>query len=296
MFDIKIGTMVPVKAFQEMLPALNEMGFESYELHMDSNAEADYKQLAQNLLPMLEDRPISAIGVYGNTLENEQVRKNVEVAIQNAHLLNCKTVGLFAGAIKGQPLEEAMPLFQKVFTELCAMAEDCGVRLALENCAMGGNWKKGESNLAMNGDAWERLFNAVPSDALGLEWEPAHAMHQLIDPVAQLRAWAKKVYHVHGKDATVAWDVIRAHGTNSPYRYAWDRTPGFGDCNWCDLITILMQNGYEGAIDIEGYHDAVFYDDAEWSAQARSLRYLQDCRGGQVWYPKMAYNGWRTRK
>ena len=140
------------------------------------------------------------------------------------------------------------------------------------------------------------MFDAVPSRALGLEWEPSHQMHQLIDPIAQLRRWAKRVHHVHGKDGTIAWDVIREHGIRGKEPWFWDRTPGFGDTNWNDVCTILMQNGYRGFISIEGYHDPVHYDDGEWSAQMRSLTYLKDCRGGQTFIEGPAYKGFQKPK
>ena len=35
MFDIKIGTLIPEAHCRSMLPTLNEMGFESYELNMN---------------------------------------------------------------------------------------------------------------------------------------------------------------------------------------------------------------------------------------------------------------------
>ncbi len=300
MFDIKIGTMVPIPHFPAMLPRLQTLGFESYELHMEPHDPAlDYKRLADTILPGLEGRPISVVGIYGNTLENpdseDSICAMIKTCIREVHHLGCSTIGVFAGAIPGRPMAEALPLFGKVFGELIEMAEAHGVRLAMEGCDMGGNAHRATINIATCGDMWERLFQVVDSPALGLEWEPAHALTQLIDPIPQLRKWAKKVYHVHGKDATIAWDVIRDHGIASGHSFMWDRTPGFGDTNWNDVLTILMQNGYRGTVDIEGYHDPVYYDDAEWSAQVRALAYLKDCRGGQTWIPPMAYNGWRNR-
>ena len=56
------------------------------------------------------------------------------------------------------------------------------------------------------------MFNELPDDNLGLEWEPCHQLVYLIDPIPQIRKWAPKIFHVHGKDATVRWDVIREHG------------------------------------------------------------------------------------
>lgn len=297
MFDIRIGTVVPAVHAERMIPTLNGMGFESYQLSMDSLDESvSYAHVADTLLPLAGERPISCIGIYGNLLCDEKLRNRLVYAIQNVHILGCHTIGLFSGALTGEPMEASLPLFREVFTPLAHMAEDHGVQLAFENCSMGGTFGHAANNIGINGDMWERMFNEVDSTALGLEWEPCHALCQLIDPIPQLRKWASKVFHVHGKDATVAWDEIRLHGLQSSHAYVWDRTPGFGDTNWCDIMTILMQHGYAGSVDIEGYHDLVHYDDAEWSCQDVSLTYLKNCRGGQVWLPKLAYNGWRTRK
>ena len=56
------------------------------------------------------------------------------------------------------------------------------------------------------------MFDALPDANVGLEWEPCHQMVYLIDPIPQIREWAPRIFHVHGKDATVRWDVIRRHG------------------------------------------------------------------------------------
>ncbi|WP_205419523.1 sugar phosphate isomerase/epimerase, partial [Klebsiella pneumoniae] len=76
------------------------------------------------------------------------------------------------------------------------------------------------------------MFNALPMENIGLQWEPCHQMVGLIDPIPQLRKWVSKVFNVHGKDATIAWDVIKEHGIHGPEPYVWHRTPGFGDTNW----------------------------------------------------------------
>lgn len=107
----------------------------------------------------------------------------------------------------------------------------------------------------------------------------------------------EKVVHVHGKDATVAYDVVREYGIRGIHEFAWNRTPGFGDTNWADIVTILIQNGFEGAIDIEGYHDPVHYDDMEWTAQVTALNYLKRCRGGiQYTCGPCEYRGYQGKR
>ena len=155
------------------------------------------------------------------------------------------------------------------------------MRLAIENCPMSGCWQRATCNIAINPRAWEAMFNEVTSDAVGLEWEPAHQLIQLIDPIAELRKWVKKVYHVHGKDASVDWAYVRENGVLCDTDcYAPERTPGFGDTNLRVVFSILHLGGYAGDICVEGYHDPVYRGEWETTAQKHALSYLKWCRGG----------------
>jgi sugar phosphate isomerase/epimerase len=105
-------------------------------------------------------------------------------------------------------------------------------------------------------------------------------MYSLIDPLPQLRKWVGKVFHVHGKDATVMWDVVRTRGIRGGEPFVYHRTPGFGDTNWTDVISILRHAGFKGSIDIEGWHDPVYRGELETTGQVHALNYLKHCRGG----------------
>ncbi len=280
MFDILIGTVIEADAAVTAIPKLNPMGFESYELDFNGTnpAEFDFDEYAEKIKNVLDGRKIAAIGYYKNPIINEHERKNIEILIKKAHLFGCNVIGTFAGGNPEKSVPDNIPAFKETWEPIAKLAEEYNVKIGFEGC--GGGWHGGSHNIGFCSDAWELMFEAVPSNALGLEWEPSHALTTLADPIIQLRKWAKKVVHVHGKDATVAWDIIKQQGIDGPMRYDWDRTPGFGDSNWADIFTILLQNGFEGSCDIEGYHDPVHYDDMEWSAQLTALDYLKRCRGG----------------
>lgn len=296
-FEIRIGTILPAEHAENAVPILAPLGFEGYELtcgdYFRTHDIADY---AKKYFDLPGAKPVSALGCYDNTLADPNTIEEIERLIDHAHLFQCKTISVFAGIVPGETVEGSIPRFREVFSALCKRAADHGVEIAIENCPMGTTWQGGGMNIGYCPDAWEMLFDAVPDDCLGLEWEPCHALMQLMDPIAQLRKWIGKVKHVHGKDGTVAWDLIREHGIISGTDYAWNRTPGFGDTNWNDVCTILLQNGFRGFIDIEGYHDPVHFDDGEWSAQKRSLDYLKDCRGGRDWIEGPLYKGYQTPK
>ena len=168
-----------------------------------------------------------------------------------------------------------------MFRELADLAEEKGVKLGIENCLMDGTWEHATCNIGFNPKAWEVMFEEVKNDNFGLEWEPTHQMVQLIDPVAELRKWCKKIVHVHGKDATIDWDAVRHGGISGAVPFVWHRMPGFGDTNWRDIISILRSNGYEDDICIEGYHDPVYRGELEMTGQLHALNYLKWCRGGE---------------
>jgi len=232
----------------------------------------------------ISDVSVSSIGVFGNPLEEGEVDRGVlaawETVIDNAHLFGASTVSGFTGRLRGKKLTDSLPRFREVWGPLAKRAADKGVRIAFENCAMDGNWATGDWNIAHNPDAWELMFNELPDDNLGLEWEPCHQLVYLIDPLPQIRKWAHKFFHVHGKDATVRWEVIREHGIFGKEKFVFMRTPGFGDSNWVDVISELRLAGCSGSIDIEGWHDPVYRDALEMTGQVRALNYLKTARGG----------------
>jgi sugar phosphate isomerase/epimerase len=154
------------------------------------------------------------------------------------------------------------------------------VRLAFENCPMDGTWKSGDWNIAHNPAAWELMFDAVPADNLGLEWEPCHQMTQLIDPMPQLRQWTPR-FSTCTENALPCVGMSSANTALSGREpFVFHRTPGFGDCNWTDIISDLRMGGFQGAIDIEGWHDPVYRGDLEMTGQVHGLNYLKRCRGG----------------
>jgi len=280
--DIRIGTLASASEGADYLKQILPHGFESFSLTFwERIGDVDLERTAKEVKDVLGDKAvISTLGMFGNPLQSEEAARDFGRCIDAAHLFGANIVSGFAGAIEGKPLPESIPQFKKVWGELSKKAEANGVRIAFENCDMGGWWHDVRWNVMHAPSAWEILFNEVPSDALGLEWEPCHQMYSLIDPLPNLRKWINKVYHVHGKDATVAWDIVKTHGIRGNVPYVWHRTPGFGDTNWTDVISILRMGGYTGSIDIEGWHDPVYKGELEMTGQVHGLNYLKQCRGG----------------
>ncbi len=299
--DIRIGTLVGagMKA-PAYIRQIQPHGFESYGLTFWRTLDGiDLKKLAEDVKAVLaeSDAVISSLAVFGNPLEDGETDKATlegwKKCIDAARLFGCDIVSGFTGRLRGKRIDESLGRFKKIWTPLAKRAADRGVRIAFENCDMGGTWASGDWNIAHNPTAWEMMFDAVPVDNLGLEWEPCHQMVSLIDPMPQLRTWVGKIFHVHGKDATIHWDVVRTYGVHSSMHadvalpgqvqavppFAYHRTPGYGDSDWTAIISDLRTGGFKGSIDIEGWHDPVMRRGLEMSGQVRALNYLRECRG-----------------
>jgi sugar phosphate isomerase/epimerase len=284
---IRIGTLAQADRGAAYLRQIIPHGFESFQLTFwQQIGDSDIPKLAAEVNETIAESGaiISSIGIYGNPLESDAdaaaTMQGWEALIENAHLFGTDIVTGFTGRLRGKPIPDSLPRFKQIFGELAKRAADKGVRIAFENCDMGGTWDSGDWNIAHNPTAWEMMFDAVPAENLGLEWEPCHQMVSLIDPMPQLRKWVGKIFHIHGKDCTIHWDVVREYGIHGPKQFAFHRTPGFGDSNWTDIISELRWAGFEGSIDIEGWHDPVYRETLEMTGQVSSLHYLKRCRGG----------------
>ncbi|MBN2711825.1 MAG: sugar phosphate isomerase/epimerase [Planctomycetes bacterium] len=288
MQDILIGTLVnggkgTASYIEQILPH----GFESFSITFwQTTGGINLRKLAEEVNKVLDGTGaiISSLGIFGNPLckgaKDKETLKGWRELIDNAHHFNCDIVAGFTGRLRDEPIDKSIPVFKKVFNPLAKRAKDKGVRLAFENCDMGGTWDRGDWNIAQTPKAWDMMFDAIPLDNIGLEWEPCHQLVKLIDPMPQLRKYVNKIFHVHGKDATVHHDVIREHGVRGPVAFAHHRTPGFGDSNWTDIISDLRMAGFKGSIDIEGWHDPVYRGELEMTGQVHALNYLKNCRGG----------------
>ena len=285
--SIRIGTLVkgeqnPADYIRQILPH----GFESFGLTFNGTTRGiDFERLAGEVLGVLDGSGavISSLSIYGNAIgdgvENRETLEGWERCIEAARGFGCDVVGGFAGRVRGASIDASIPAFKEVFGRLADRARGAGVRLAFENCDKGGNWHNGDWNIAHTPEAWELMFDALPVDNIGLQWEPCHQMVKLIDPMPQLRKWVGKIFHVHGKDCTVHWDKIRECGIHARTWFAFHRTAGYGDSNWTDIVSDLRRGGFKGSIDIEGWHDPVYRNELELTGQVHALQYLKTCRG-----------------
>ncbi len=222
---------------------------------------------------------ITAIAAwYRNALDPRQTdmaRRIIYRAIDVAAHLGIRTIGAFPGAViettlnerGGNPIytaaENFLPAVVDFWKPIAQRARECGVRIAFEHCPQGA-WHLPVMHYNIFGQPalWSKFFDAAGYDNLGIEWDAAHLICQMIDPLQNIREFGSRIFHVHAKDAWINEPLLRRYGLCHP-GVAEHRFPGLGQSNWAQIVHELLRAGYDSDLNIEGWHDPIYRDRLE---------------------------------
>jgi sugar phosphate isomerase/epimerase len=119
----------------------------------------------------------------------------------------------------------------------------------------------GPGALACTPEGYRAVLDAIPSKAIGINYDPSHLIRMGIDPIRFLEEFKDRVFHVHGKDTEIFNEAVYEYGTEQePTLFGgrgfggptWRYTiPGHGEMRWTRAFEILAANGYQGAVSIE---------------------------------------------
>lgn len=226
---------------------------------------------------------ISALGYYPNALDPEAEKAQVAIdhikkLIVAAPRLGVYTVNTFIGRNQHLSVSENMKLFQNVWPDIIKLAEDNGVRVAIENCPMfftKDEWPGGK-NLAVSPRIWREMFSIIPSAHFGLNYDPSHFVIQQMDYIKPIYEFTEKLFHVHIKDVKLYQNLLDEVGIfAAPLDYMQPKLPGLGDINWAKFVSALTDVGYTGHICVE-VEDKAFEDTLEhrYHSLIQSQRYI----------------------
>ena len=202
---------------------------------------------------------ISGLGYYPNPLTPDRNEAQVYIDHLKQVILAAETLGVgvvntFIGRDWTQSVDDNWPRFKEVWTPLIRFAGDHGIRIGIENCPMAftqDEWPGGK-NLATSPVIWRRMFEDIPADNFGLNYDPSHMIWQHMDYLKPIREFAEKLFHVHAKDVRI--DKYRLDDVGimaTPLEYHVPKLPGLGDVNWGQFFSVLSDVGYEGPVCIE---------------------------------------------
>jgi len=148
--------------------------------------------------------------------------------------------------------------------------QECGVKFALE---------VHPTEIAFDIYSAERALEAIDHrEEFGFNFDPSHLIWQGVDPVEFIRAFPKRIYHVHMKDASVTLNgrtgILSSHLSFGDARRGWDfRSVGRGGVRFEEIIRALNAAGYPGDSPL-----SVEWEDSGMDREAGAAEAAQFCK------------------
>ncbi len=205
------------------------------------------------------DVSISALGYYPNALspdlsESETAVTHIKKVIKASSMLGINKMTTFIGRDWTKSVDDNWSAFLSTWRPIIDLAAAEGVQIGIENCPMlftADEWPGGK-NLKTTPEIFRRMYEDIPSEHFGLNFDPSHFIWQQMDYVRTIKEFGNKLFHMHAKDVRMDTDKLNDVGILShPNTYHTPKLPGLGDVDWGKFFSALTDTGYDGPICVE---------------------------------------------
>lgn len=286
--------------FEKMIDTASEMGFACVEVACwpQGKAERRYAGVSHIHVEELDEEKviyikdycakrkveISALAFYPNTMEEDLEKRETNIehlkkVICASAKLGVNMVTTFIGRDQKKTVEENLELVKEIWPPIMRLAEEKGVKIAVENCPMlfGRDQWPGGQNLMTTPAIWKKVFEILPGPNLGINYDPSHFVWQMMDYIKPIYTFKEKIFHVHYKDIKLYPDKLDEVGSMAyPLEFMAPKLPGLGDVDWGRYVSALTDIGYQGYTCIE-VEDRAFEGSEEkvLSSLRLSKRYME---------------------
>lgn len=295
-----VSAILPALSFEELVDYASGVGFNCIEVCCWPKGKAvrryagithiDISNLNENnmmyYVNYAKERgvEISSLGYYPNPMDSDkEARENainhIFSLINVSSKMGINMITTFIGKDKSKTVEENLELYKEIWTPIVKYAEERKVRIGIENCPMlytENEWPGGV-NLASTPYIWRRMFELIPSDYLGLNYDPSHPYLIHADYIKPLYEFKDKIFHIHFKDIKIYHEKLNEHGVFS-YPALWHspKLPGMGGVDFgafCSALNDIRYNGF-ACIEVEDKAFEGSLDDVKRGIE-QSYRYMR---------------------
>lgn len=272
-----VSAILDQSNFEEMMDIASSLGFACVEVACwpQGKAERRYAGVSHiDVEKVLEDDSyaayindycgqkkveISSLAFYPNTMDGDIQKRQAAIdhlknVIRASAKLGVNMVTTFIGRDQNKNVEENLELVKEVWPSILDLAKEQGVKVAIENCPMlfGPDQWPGGQNLMTTPAIWKKVFEILPYENLGINYDPSHFVWQMIDYIKPIYEFKDKIFHVHYKDIKLYPDKLNQCGIMAyPLDFMSPKLPGLGDVDWGKYVSALTDIGYNGCTCIE---------------------------------------------
>ncbi len=291
-----VSAILDTADFRELIDTAASIGYECVEVACWPKAKAERRYAgvshidvenlddaaAEQILGYCREKKveISALAYYPNTMDGDLKKREANIehlykVIDASQKLGVNLVTSFIGRDQDKSVEANLNLVREIWPPILRYAEERKVRIAIENCPMlfdETQWPGGQ-NLMTTPVIWDKVFDLLGSDNLGINYDPSHFVWQMVDYIQPLYEFKDKIFHVHFKDIKLYPEKLKKCGTMAyPLQYMSPKLPGLGDVDWGSYVSALMDIGYDGCSCVE-IEDRAFEGSRERVLDSLKLSY-----------------------
>ena len=272
-----VSAIFDQSGYEEMMDFAGKYGFECVEVacwpagkaerryagvsHIDADRVLEDDAYAEHVLSYAKERgvEISSLAYYPNTMDGDLVKR--AAAIEHLKKLICASAKLgvnmvttFIGRDQTKTVEENLELVKEIWPPILDLAAEKGVKVAIENCPMlfGADQWPGGQNLMTTPAIWRKVFEILPYENFGINYDPSHFVWQMIDYIKPIYEFKDKIFHVHYKDIKLYPERLDDVGIMGyPLDFMSPKLPGLGDVDWGRYVSALTDIRYDGYTCIE---------------------------------------------
>ena len=270
-----VSAILPELSLEEVFQIASDIGYDCVEVmcwpvgkaerryagvtHIDVS---DFDAKRADEIRLLVDKyeiGISALGYYPNALSPnaEEAKTSVDQikkVIGASAVLDINIMTTFIGRDWTKSVDDNWPGFLETWKPILEFAESKGVKIGIENCPMSftsDEWPGGK-NLKTTPAIFRRMYQDIPSDHFGLNFDPSHYIWQQMDYLKSIKEFGHKLFHMHAKDVRLDHEKLDEVGIMAhPNEYHTPKLPGMGDVDWGKFFSVLTDTGYDGAVCVE---------------------------------------------
>ncbi|MCI6018467.1 MAG: sugar phosphate isomerase/epimerase [Clostridiales bacterium] len=272
-----VSAILDQSNFEEMMDTASDLGFECVEVacwpagkaerryagvsHIDADRVLSDDEYAEYIMAYSKSKnvEISSLAYYPNTMDGNLEKRaaaieHLKKLIQASAKLGVGMVTTFIGRDQTKTVEENLELVKEIWPPILDLAKSLDVKVAIENCPMlfGPDQWPGGQNLMTTPAIWKKVFEILPYDNFGINYDPSHFVWQMIDYIKPIYEFKDKIFHVHYKDIKVYPDRLNQCGIMAyPLDFMSPKLPGLGDVDWGKYVSALTDIGYDGYTCIE---------------------------------------------
>lgn len=298
-----VSAIADTMSYEEMIDFVSETGLECVEVacwpagkaerryagvsHINADRVLSEPAYAAHVMEYASEKnvKISSLAYYPNTMDADLEKRaaaveHIKKLIRASAVLGVNMVTTFIGRDQTRTVEENLELVKEIWPSIVKLAEEQGVKIAIENCPMlfGRDQWPGGQNLMTTPAIWRKVFEILPSDNLGINYDPSHFVWQMIDYIQPIYEFKDKIFHVHYKDIKLYPEKLQQVGVMGyPLDFMSPKLPGLGDVDWGKYVSALTDIRYNGytCIEIEDKAFEGSVEDVKKSVRL-SARYLRN--------------------